>query len=124
VLELRTNDETAHFRLEVAQSWFARLKGLIGRRELRAGEGLFLPGTNGVHMFFMRFPIDCVFVGGQQPDGSRIVVAVSERLAPWTGIVLWVRGAHGAIELAAGAARQAGIRPGDTVFLAPADATG
>ena len=60
---------------EVAGSWMARLRGLIGRPALEPGAGLFFPGTNGVHMLFMRFAIDCVFVGAPRPDGSRQVVA-------------------------------------------------
>ena len=117
MLELRLGDGRALWRLEVADSWFARFKGLMGRRELGPNEGLFLPGTNGVHMFFMRFPIDCVFVGKPRPDGTRQVVAVRDRLAPWTGVVWWVRGAQGVIEVRAGKAAEAGIKPGDTVVL-------
>ena len=119
MLELRTRDGTALYRLEVAQSWVGRLRGLIGRRELGSGEGLFLPGTNGVHMFFMRFPIDCVFVGKARPDGLREVVAVRDRLAPWTGIVLWARGADGVAEVPAGSVETTGLRRGDLVRLEP-----
>ena len=89
----------------------------MGRRALPAGEGLYLPGTNGVHMLFMRFPIDCVFLGAPQSDGTRQVVAVHERLAPWRGVVWWVRGARGAVEVAAGSAAAAGLRRGDYVHL-------
>jgi uncharacterized membrane protein (UPF0127 family) len=120
VLELRTSDGTPLYRLEVARSWVARLKGLIGRRELAAGHGLFLPGTNGVHMFFMRFPIDCVFVGKPRGDGTREIVAVRDRLAPWTGIVWWARGADGVAEVPAGSVETTGLRRGDLVRLDPA----
>jgi uncharacterized membrane protein (UPF0127 family) len=105
------------WRLEVAGSWLARLRGLIGRRGLGPGEGLFLPGSNGVHMFFMRFPIDCIFLGAARPDGSRQVLALREGLAPWTGIVWWVSGADGAVEVAAGSLARAGLRRGDAVSL-------
>jgi uncharacterized membrane protein (UPF0127 family) len=116
----RADDETALFRLRTADSWLARLRGLIGQPGVEAGEGLYLPGTNGVHMFFMRFPIDCLFVGAPRPDGARPIVAVKSNLAPWRGIVWWVRGARGAIEVAAGAATASGLRPGDYVRLEPA----
>ncbi len=101
----------------MADSWLARLRGLIGRQGLITGEGLYLPGTNSIHMLFMRFPIDCVFLGAARPDGSRQVVAVRERLVPWTGIVWWVNGARGTVEVAAGSVARAGLRPGDAVFL-------
>ena len=105
------------WRLDVANSWLARLRGLIGRPGLPVGQGLFLPGTNGVHMFFMRFAIDCIFLSAPRADGLRKVVAVRERLAPWRGIVWWVRGAHGVAEVPAGAASEAGLRTGDLVAL-------
>lgn len=112
-------DGTTLWRLEVADSWLARLKGLMGRATLEQGKGLYLPGTNGVHMLFMRFAIDCVFVGGPRADGTRPVVEIRERLAPWLGVVWWVRGAKGAVELAAGSASQAGLRRGDMIRLDP-----
>jgi len=118
---LAENDATPLWRLDVAGSWLARLRGLIGRRALAAGEGLYLPGTNGVHMLFMRFAIDCLFVGAPRTDGARPVVALKPNLAPWTGIVWWVRGARGAIEVPAGALASSGLRVGDYVTLAPAD---
>ena len=109
----------AVWRLSVADSWPARLRGLIGRRSLPAGEGLYLPGTNGVHMLFMRFAIDCLFLGMPRDDGAQQIVAVRHNLTPWRGLVWWVRGARGAVELPAGAAVEAGMRVGDFVRLEP-----
>ena len=45
-------------RLETAGSLWARFMGLMGRSSLPAGDGLWLPASNGIHMMFMRFPID------------------------------------------------------------------
>ena len=52
--------------------------GLMGRPSLAPGAGLWLPDSNGIHMMFMRFPIDAVFVGQPDParDGARPVVSV------------------------------------------------
>jgi uncharacterized protein len=105
------------WRLSLARSFLARFRGLMGRRELPSGEGLFLPGTNSIHMLFMRFAIDCVFVGAPRADGARQVVGIRERLAPWRGVVWWVRGARGAIEVPAGAVREAGLHVGDLVWF-------
>jgi uncharacterized membrane protein (UPF0127 family) len=90
----------------------------MGRQQLEPGGGLYLPGTNSIHMLFMRFPIDCVFVSGPLSDGSRHVVGLSENLKPWTGVVWWARGAKGAVEVPAGAARAAGIEVGQPIWLA------
>ena len=105
------------WRLSVASSLFARFRGLMGSRALAPGQGLYLPGTNSIHMLFMRFPIDCLFLGAPRPDGSQQVIAVRERLTPWRGVVWWVRDASGAVEVAGGSAAAAGIRPGDSVYL-------
>lgn len=105
------------WNVEVADSWLARLRGLIGRAHLAPGDGLYLPGTNSIHMLFMRFAIDCVFVGPLAADGTQPVVAVKANLRPWLGVVWWVHGARGAIELPAGAAAVARVDRGDSLRL-------
>lgn len=116
----RAADGAQLWTVEVANSWRARLRGLIGHAPLGERDGLYLPGTNSIHMLFMGFAIDCVFVGATRADGSREVLAVKADLRPWTGVVWWVRGARGALELTAGAAAGAGVRRGDLLRLAPA----
>ena len=104
-------------RVSVAGSFGGRLLGLMGRPHLGADEGLFLPGTNSIHMLFMRFPIDCLFVGPVREDGSRRVVAMRRRLPPWRGVVWYVRGAKGVVELPAGTLEGANLSVGDLVRL-------
>jgi uncharacterized protein len=104
-------------RLEVGSSLWARFMGLMGRRSLASGEGLFLTGSNGIHMFFMRFPIDAVFLGRAGSDGVRAVVSVHRALRPWVGMVPLVRGADGVLELPVGAIETSGTLPGDRVRL-------
>ena len=102
-------------RLATASSLWGRFRGLMGRDSLPPGDGLFLTGTNGIHMFFMRFPIDAVFVAKAAPDGSRRVLSVHRRVRPWIGIVPLVRGADGVIELPVGAIDSSATAPGDTL---------
>ena len=106
-------------RVEVADSFSARFLGLMGRASLRAGSGLWLTGTSNIHMFFMRFPIDAVFLGRPAADGGRHVVAVHAGLRPWTGIVWYARGTDGCLELPAGGAAASGTAVGDVVALGP-----
>jgi uncharacterized membrane protein (UPF0127 family) len=111
-------------RLEPATSLWAKFLGLMGRAELPAGAGLWLPESNGIHMMFMRFAIDCVFVGRPMPPadgGLRPVVAVRRGLRPWTGVVWLVRGAHGVLELPVGTIEASGTVVGDLVRIAPAE---
>src|SRR4029453_4309608 len=63
-------------RLGLAGSLWGRSPGLRGRPPPPVGDGLFLTGTNGIHMFFMRFPIDAVFVAKPAAEGSRPALSV------------------------------------------------
>ena len=112
-----TRDTVLAERVEVARSFWARFMGLMGRRELAPGNGLFLPG-NGIHMFFMRFPIDAVFLARAADGGARRVVAVHRGVRPWIGLVPLVRGAEAVLELPVGAIDASATAPGDSVRLA------
>jgi len=109
----RTRGTVAVERCRVARSIGDRTVGLLGTSNLPAGEGLWIERSPSIHMFFMRYAIDAVFV-----DRDRRVVRVAERLRPWR-IVAWVRGARDCLELPAGAARAAGINVGDELRLEP-----
>jgi uncharacterized membrane protein (UPF0127 family) len=102
-------------RVRWAGSFGGRFVGLMGRSTLADDEGLYLPGTNGVHMFFMRFPIDCLFLSRPAPDGTQRVVGVRSRLMPWRGVVWRVPGAAGVVELPSGTLANSGIQHGDIV---------
>ena len=70
-------------------------------------------------MFFMRFPIDALFVAAPDTTGRRRVVAVRPDLPPWRGLVMPVKGAQGVVELPAGTLAAAGVQPGDEVVFEP-----
>jgi uncharacterized membrane protein (UPF0127 family) len=97
-------------RCEVPKSSFARARGLLGRSGLEPGGGMLIDAAPSVHMFFMRFPIDVVFL-----DRDRKVVRVVHGLRPWR--VAGARRAVAALELPAGAAAEAGIEKGDVLSL-------
>jgi uncharacterized membrane protein (UPF0127 family) len=46
----------------IADSFFARMFGLLGKKELKSGEALIIKPCNSVHTFFMHFTIDVLFV--------------------------------------------------------------
>ena len=97
-------------RCEIPESSFGRARGLLGRDGLEAGEGMLIDRAGSVHMFFMRFPIDVVFL-----DRDLKVVGVRHGLRPWQ--VAAARRAVAALELPAGAAAEAGIEEGDVLAL-------
>ncbi len=108
-------------RLETAASLWAKLIGLMGRPALPPGEGLWLPASNGIHMMFMRFPIDAVFVSKAATDGTRRVQSVHRGLRAWTGLVPLVRGAHGVLELPIGTIDATATAVGDRVEIREAE---
>jgi len=105
--------------LEVAASLWGKFKGLMGRPSLADGAALWLPDSNGIHMMFMRFPIDAVFLGEPSADDAAIrpVVSVHRDLRAWTGLVPFVRGAKGVLELPVGTIEASGTATGDLVRL-------
>jgi uncharacterized protein len=104
-------------RLETAGSLWAKFLGLMGRASLPAGSGLWLPSSNGIHMMFMRFPIDAVFVSRADASGVRRVRSVHRGLRAWTGLVPLVRGADGVLELPVGTIDATGTAVGDRVEI-------
>ena len=103
-------------RVRVARTPLARLRGLLGRPPLEAGEGLLIEPCNGVHMFLMRYAIDVAFL-----DRQWRVVEVRRGLRPWR-VVPWVRRTHAVLELGAGTLDRAGVQAGDVLVSEPAGA--
>jgi uncharacterized membrane protein (UPF0127 family) len=106
-------------RLEVADGLWERFMGLMGRPGLEAGGGMWLSGTNGIHMMFMRFAIDAVFLGRPDPtdDSPRPVLSVHRGLRAWIGLVPFVRGATSVLELPVGTIDRTGTAVGDLIAL-------
>ena len=92
----------------VAESFAARLRGLLGRRALPAREGMLIRRESSVHTFFMRFAIDVVFL-----DADERVLRVDANVGPWR--LKACRGARSVLELAAGASARLSV--GDRIEL-------
>jgi uncharacterized protein len=92
-------------RCVVADRMWPRIKGLLGRRELASGDGMLIRPTSSIHTFFMRFPIDAVFLSR---DGE--VLSVKANVGAWRA--RFCRGAHSVLELPAGEAARRDLAPG------------
>jgi uncharacterized membrane protein (UPF0127 family) len=97
-------------RIEVAETFWTRLVGLLGRAWLDPDAGLLIEPCNSVHTFFMRFPIDVAFL-----DRDGVVVRAIANLKPWRATKLYTR-AHSTLELAAGTLERAGVVDGDRLI--------
>ncbi len=90
----------ATLKIELADNFLKRLLGLMFRRRLEAGNGLLLAPCNSVHMLFMRFAIDVIYL-----DENFCIKKIVRDLTPWLGISFCF-GAWGALELPSGEAER------------------
>ena len=96
-------------RCRIAVRPWSRMRGLLGRASLDADEGMLFRPAGSIHMLFMRFAIDALFL-----DRELVVLDVVRGLKPWR--MASRRGAKIVVELAQGAAED--VRPGDHLVLA------
>jgi uncharacterized protein len=115
----RTRETVLCQHLEDAGGLAGQSRGLLGRDGLEPGHGmLFVAGRltpfMWMHMFFMRFAIDIVFL-----DRDGRVIKIDHELKPWR-LSSFVVNARRALELQAGAARASATEMGDLIALEPA----
>ena len=98
--------------LEVPRTFIGRGVGLMFRHRLEPGHGMWISPCNGIHMMFMNFAIDAVFL-----DRNERVKKVYPRLPAWWGVV-WVEwGAHSVLELPPGSTAALDLKVGDRILL-------
>jgi uncharacterized membrane protein (UPF0127 family) len=84
------------------------MRGLLGRRDLALDEGILLRPAGSIHTFFMRFPIDAVFL-----DREGGVLRIAQSVRPWRTAA--ARGARSVLELRAGECARRGLAVGDVL---------
>ncbi|OGX40606.1 MAG: hypothetical protein A2984_02700 [Omnitrophica WOR_2 bacterium RIFCSPLOWO2_01_FULL_41_12] len=95
----------------VADRPFQRIKGLLGKKEFKPGQALVLKPCNSIHTFFMKFPIDVLFV-----DKDNRVIKAVPTLKPFCLTYIYFR-AILAIELPVGTIPSTLTQEGDTLTL-------
>jgi len=96
-------------RCLLAETALTRMRGLLGRRELPSGEGILLKPASSVHMAFMRFAIDAVFL-----DRDLRVLKIAADLKPWRAAA--ARGSKSVLEIPAGEAARRRLTVGDRLI--------
>jgi uncharacterized protein len=98
--------------VEVADSAPKRSKGLLGRKGLDSGSGLWIVPCEAVHTFWMQFPIDLIYL-----DRELRIRKLRSNVRPWrlSGCLR----AHSVLELASGAIRESQVMPGDKLEFSP-----
>ena len=102
-------DTTLGERVAIADTWWQRLRGLLGRPALQPGEGLLLTPCRAIHMAGMKYPLDVAFL-----DPQGLIVALYHRIAPGER-TRWHASARSALELPAGTLKLTGTHLGDVV---------
>lgn len=92
---------------KVADKFGSRFMGLMGKKNLPKGSGLLIYPCNSIHMFFMKFPLDIIFISKE-----KTVVQTVEGIRPWHA-TMPVHKAYYALELPHGAIKDSNTVPGD-----------
>ena len=95
------------FSIKVAESFFSKLTGLIFKKNLNSGEGLLVENCNSIHTFWMRFPIDVLFL-----DANNRVIYIVKDLKPFRVTPL-IRGAIKVLEIKSGEVSRLGLNVGN-----------
>ncbi len=117
---IRENDRICVVdRLETADTYWSRLKGLIGRSEFSRGEGLLFPRCNSVHMWMMSIPIDVVFLEAGRSDGAKkwTVGKVFPHLKPWKLMPVSDFSSQDVLELPSGTVEALSLKKGDVLCI-------
>jgi len=104
----KTNNSCIADDANVAKTFFERLIGLMFRGSISAEEALIFYGVSSIHMFFMRFPIDVLYL-----DKEMKVLKIKHSLLPWR--MSFCPGARITIELPAEKAKTTLVKTGDTL---------
>lgn len=95
-----------HIKIEKADTFLKRLIGLIGRKNMTKGQGFLIAPCNSIHMLFMNFAIDAVFI-----DKNRRIKKIFRNLKPWRGFAVCLD-AWAVLELNAGEASRLNLTVG------------
>ena len=98
-------------RATVADTFAGRFKGLLGVTDFPMGSGLHLVPCSSIHMFFMKIPLDVLFL-----DRELTVVEALEAFPPWRVSRLYPQ-ARSVLELPVGAVRGSQTQPGDRLVF-------
>ena len=96
-----------------ATTFFQRTRGLLGRKEIIKGEGLYIPACRSIHTFFMRFAIDVMFM-----DHDNRITRTVPSLKPFR-IAFGPRNTAGVLELCAGTLKENHCAAGDKISFIP-----
>lgn len=95
----------------IATSFFSRFLGLMGKKSLSENFAVYFPRCSSIHTFFVRIPLDVIFV-----DANKKVIKIIESLQPWK-VIPPIKGAKDVFEMKTGEIKRLGFSMGDLIEL-------
>jgi uncharacterized membrane protein (UPF0127 family) len=97
--------------LQIAETFWTRAKGLLGRKSINENQALWIKPCRDIHTFFMKFPIDCVFL-----DKNMQVYNIVENVTPFKIIGPFWK-ASSVIEFKSGFSNMKNLKVGDQLYV-------
>ena len=107
----KTKNTVISVKASKADNFFTRMIGLLNRSTLNQGEGLIITHCNSIHMFFMRFAIDCIFVNKENK-----IVGLVENIKPFRLSRIFLQSSF-VIEVPVGTIGQSNSSIGDEIEI-------
>jgi uncharacterized membrane protein (UPF0127 family) len=107
----KSSPEIKLFEIQLAETFFERLVGLISTSSLPESKGLWIKNCNSIHTCFMQFTIDCIFL-----DKDLVIKKICKQVEPWR--MTWpVWSAYSVIELESGQIEKWGLVEGEVLYV-------
>lgn len=113
--EILINNNSIGNNIKIADNFFTRFKGLMFKKELNINEGLIINPCNSIHMFFMNFPLDILFV-----NENNEVVEILENIKPWRVSKLYFNAEY-VVELPINTVKSKNIQKNQKIFIKTLD---
>ena len=107
----KKNNETIVTSITKALKVMERMVGLLGKKMIAENFALWISPCKSIHTFFMKFPIDVLFV-----DKNLCVISTFNSVKPWR-IILGGRKSHSVFEMKANQLKQYNLNKGDQLYV-------
>ncbi|MBI3534701.1 MAG: DUF192 domain-containing protein [Deltaproteobacteria bacterium] len=111
------NQQVMSDKCYVAEFFFDRLKGLMGKTVLMEGEAMLFPRCQSVHMWFMKMSLDIIFLKQGKEKETHEVTSIFVQVKPWKLLPLLDVKASEVLELQAGITKKLNIQVGDKLCI-------
>ncbi|MFA7677012.1 MAG: DUF192 domain-containing protein [Candidatus Omnitrophota bacterium] len=106
----KTSGEVISCQASLADSFYRRFMGFMFKDSIDSNEALIFYHAPSIHTFFMKFPIDVIFL-----DRNMKVIKIAPSLRPWRAVTCL--GSYAALEFAANTAFRFHVKEGNILDI-------